>query len=435
MRFHSTGNTVSDVTFRDAAINGPAPDGGLYMPDITHVLPKAFFNNLADMSLQDIAYVVTDMILGDEIPSADLKQIVADSLDFDMPLVELAPGINSLELFHGPTLAFKDTGARFMLHILKHFYGKERIKVLVATTGDAGGAMADCFHDVAGVDVYILYPRGKVSHQQELQFATLGGNIHAIEVGGNFDDCQAMVKAAFRDNDLKHLKLVSANSINPARFLPQMIPFFHGYASVIRKCRKRPSGVMAAVPCGNLGNLCAGLIAKRIGLPIDRFIAVNNSNDVFARFLRMHDYSPSEVIHTIASAMDVGRPSNFARILDLYNTGGSTDFEAIGRDVAGVTVTDEDIRESMLECLSKYGYLVDPHGAAAYRALLAYREDGVAGFFMSTAHPAKFKRTVESIIGREIEVPKSLRTHAGENKRSVIIPPTVQALKKILLTT
>lgn len=387
------------------------------------------------MSLQDIAYIVSDMILGDEIPSADLKQIVNVALDFDMPLVELAPGIGSLELFHGPTLAFKDTGARFLLHILKYFYGNEHIKVLVATTGDAGGAIAHCFHNVPGVDVYVLYPRGKVSRQQELQFATLGGNIHALEVAGNFDSCQEMVKAAFRDNSLSHLRLVSANSINPARFLPQMIPFFHGYASVIRKCDKKPSAVIASVPCGNLGNLCAGLIAKRIGLPVDRFIAVNNSNDIFARFLRNHDFNPSSVVPTIASAMDVGKPSNFSRILELYSRPSGIDFGSLADDVTGVALSDDRIREAMRKCYSRYGYLIDPHGAAAYAALEETCGGGAYGFFMSTAHPAKFKKTVDSVIGCDVPVPDSIKSRAGEAKQSVIIPPTVQALKKILLTT
>lgn len=431
MIFHSTLRKCRNVTFREATFNGLAPDGGLYMPDITRRLPEAFFKNLPDMNLQEIGFVLTEMVAGDDIAAHDIKHIVSSALDFDIPAVKLSNDIYALEMFHGPTCAFKDVGARFMASTLKYFINGERhINILVATTGDAGGAIAHSLKNEPDADVFVVYPRGKLSREQEMQFATLGGNIHAIETGGTFDDCQRIVKEAFCDKELAHISLASGNSINPARFLPQMIPYFYGYSQILRSHNRCDNGITIAVPSGNLGNLCAGLIAKRLGLPVARFIAVNNINNAFAEYLSTGNYCPRKSVRTIASAMDVGSPSNITRINDLY----SDNLDALKTDVTGVTVTDSEITATIADTYSSTGYLLDPHGASALFGLKKQMKTGIPGMFLATAHPAKFSGTIESITHERVKVPSVLnRNNASRHKIVTHIPPTLAALKKVIL--
>ncbi|MGM9823735.1 MAG: threonine synthase, partial [Muribaculaceae bacterium] len=343
MKYYSTNGKTPMVTLAEAVVKGLAADRGLFMPEHIGKMPKAFFNNISSMSLQEMSFAVAYMLFGDDIDSDDLKHIVSDTLNFDIPLVKVDDQRYSLELFHGPTLAFKDVGARFMARLLGHFNrqnGENRmVNVLVATSGDTGGAVANGFLNVPGVRVFVLYPSGKVSRIQEAQFTTLGNNITAIEVNGTFDDCQALVKSAFMDKELNsHMMLTSANSINVARFLPQMFYYFYAYAQLM-KAGEDLNNIVVAVPSGNFGNITAGLIAKFMGLPVKRFIAANNRNDVVYNYLQTGVYTPKPSVATIANAMDVGDPSNFARILDLYHNS----WEAIKAEISGFTYTDEQI--------------------------------------------------------------------------------------------
>jgi threonine synthase len=433
MMYYSTNHISPNVSLRDAIIHGLAPDRGLYMPERIPTIPKPFFNHISEMNLHEIAYVVANTLFGEDVDSEELRNIVADTLSFDIPLRKIDDNRYVLELFHGPTLAFKDVGARFMANMLAHFHRKERsdrdVNVLVATSGDTGSAVANGFLNVPGVRVFVLYPQGKVSPMQEAQFTTLGANITAIEVNGTFDDCQAMVKAAFVDKELNDaMHLTSANSINVARFLPQMFYYYYAYAMMVKDGVK-PEQIVVAVPSGNFGNLCSALIAKRMGLPIHRFIAANNRNDVFLRYLNSGEYNPGPSIPTIANAMDVGAPSNFARILDLY--GNSHD--AIAADISGCAYTDEEIRATMLDVYVSTGYVLDPHGATACRALDEQLRPGEKGVFLETAHPAKFKETVENAIGATVDVPKRLAAFMRGEKRTVKLPNNFPALKKYLL--
>ena len=369
MQYYSTSGNAPKASLQEAVVKGLAPDKGLYMPERIPTIPKAFFNNIGEMSLQDIAYVVANTLFGDDIESETLKNIVNDTLNFDIPLVHVADNKYSLELFHGPTLAFKDVGARFMARLLGYFNkknGTKDVNVLVATSGDTGSAVANGFLGVSGVKVFVLYPKGKVSKIQEAQFTTLGENITALEISGTFDDCQALVKNAFMDAELNEkLQLTSANSINVARFLPQMFYYFYAYAQ-LAKMGKPLDNIVVSVPSGNFGNITAGLIGKKMGLPIKRFIAANNRNDIFYQYLLSGEYNPRPSIATIANAMDVGAPSNFARILDLYGNS----HETISKEISGCTYTDEQISETLKDTYNKTGYLLDPHGAVGYRSLL-----------------------------------------------------------------
>ncbi|KAA6344474.1 threonine synthase, partial [termite gut metagenome] len=387
---------------------------------------------MANLSFQEIAYRVADAFFGEDVPADTLKQIVYDTLSFDTPIVKVKENIYSLELFHGPTLAFKDVGARFMARLLGYFIRKQgeekNVNVLVATSGDTGSAVANGFLGVEGIHVYVLYPKGKVSEIQEKQFTTLGQNITALEVDGTFDDCQALVKAAFIDKELnKHLMLTSANSINVARFLPQAFYYFYVYAQ-LKKLNKANS-VVVCVPSGNFGNLTAGLFAKRMGLPVARFIAANNRNDIFYQYLQTGEYNPHPSIATIANAMDVGDPSNFARVLDLYNHSHT----AISADIVGTTFTDEQIRETMKKVYQETRYLLDPHGACAYRALEGLLQPGQTGIFLETAHPAKFLETVEAITGTKVEIPAKLQKFMKGEKKSISMPKEFVAFKQYLL--
>lgn len=432
MRYYSTNRQAPDASLAEAVVRGLAPDKGLYMPERIKLLPKPFFNHIAEMPFREIAFTVAEEFFGEDVEPETLRKIVYDTLSFDTPLVQVTENIYSLELFHGPTLAFKDVGARFMARLLGHFIAqssdKKEVNVLVATSGDTGSAVANGFLGVPGIKVYVLYPHKKVTEIQEKQFTTLGQNITAIEVEGTFDDCQALVKSAFMDKELNaDLKLTSANSINVARFLPQAFYYFYAYAQMAKA--GNADNVVCCVPSGNFGNITAGLFGKKMGLPIKRFIAANNRNDVFLEYLNTGEYRPRPSVATIANAMDVGDPSNFARILDLYK--GS--HEAICADISGVSYNDDQIRETIDRTYRNHGYLLDPHGACGFRALEEMLQPGEKGFFLETAHPAKFLDTVEGVTGEKIEIPEKLQAFMRGEKQSVVIPPMFGRLKQFLL--
>lgn len=432
MEFYSTNKQTQPVSLHDAVVKGLAADRGLFMPEVIRRFPPAFYQNMKEMSLREISFVVAEAFFGEEIEADKLKEIVYDALNFDIPLVPIAENRYCLELFHGPTLAFKDVGARFMARVLAYFNQQEKrqVNVLVATSGDTGSAVANGFLDVPGVKVFVLYPQGKVSEIQEKQFTTLGHNITALEVSGTFDDCQALVKSAFMDKELNEkLYLTSANSINVARFLPQAFYYFYAYAQLCGMV-ENPEQVVFSVPSGNFGNITAGLIAKRMGLPVKRFIAANNRNDVFLQYLRTGAYTPRPSVATIANAMDVGAPSNFARVLDLYGNNHA----AICADISGATYTDEQIAETMKQVWQAHHYLLDPHGACGYRALAEGLKPGETGIFLETAHPAKFKDTVEKIIGEPVEIPAKLQAFMKGEKQSVPMSKEFAAFKSYLMS-
>ncbi len=431
MKYYSTNKSVSEVSLKEAVTKGLADDKGLFMPERIEALPSSFFENIHNMSFQEISFEVAKKFFGEDIPEEDLKAIVYDTLSFDCPVVHVNDRIYSLELFHGPTLAFKDVGGRFMARLLGYFLkgNKEQVNVLVATSGDTGSAVANGFLGVPGIHVYVLYPKGLVSDIQEKQFTTLGQNITAVEIDGTFDDCQRLVKTAFLDGDLKNaLTLTSANSINVARFLPQAFYYFNAYA------RMRKEGiegeVVVSVPSGNFGNLTAGLFAKKMGLPIKRFIAANNENDIVYQYLQSGKYEPRASVATIANAMDVGDPSNFARILDLYDHS----YEAIKAVMKGFRYSDDEIREVVKTVYNKHGYLTDPHGATGYKALEEDLQEGEVGIFLETAHPAKFTETVEKIIGTgNVPLPEKLAEFMKGEKLSVPLSKEFETFKAFLL--
>ena len=427
MMYYSTNGSAPLASLEKAVVKGLAEDRGLYMPERIGRLPDSFFENIQDMDFHEVACAVADAFFGEDIDKDTLHGIVKDTLTFDCPAVKVEDGIYALELFHGPTLAFKDVGARFMARLLGHFRSGENLNVLVATSGDTGSAVANGFLGVKGIDVYVLYPKGKVSPIQECQFTTLGQNITALEIDGVFDDCQALVKNAFMDAELNSvMKLTSANSINVARFLPQSFYYFWGYAQMKRA--GLADNLVICTPSGNFGNICAGLFAKRMGLPVKRFIAANNANDVFYDYLQTGVYSPRPSIQTIANAMDVGDPSNFARILDLYGH----DWEAIKADISGAAYSDAQIAETIRDVYSRTGYVCDPHGACGYRALAEGLRPGETGLFCETAHPAKFKDTVDGIISRPIEIPEKLQAFMRGTKESVELPDNFSTFKDYL---
>ena len=429
MRYYSTNGRAPLADLRKAVVNGLAEDCGLYMPERILRLPDSFFRSMGERSFVEIAYEVASAFFGEDVPADVLRRIVEETLSFDCPLVAVDPGIYALELFHGPTLAFKDVGARFMARLLRQFTaGEGGVHVLVATSGDTGSAVANGFVGLEGVHVSVLYPKGKVSPIQECQFTTLGRNITALEIDGTFDDCQALVKSAFSDGALTaRMRLTSANSINVARFLPQAFYYFWAVAQLRRL--GLADNVVCCVPSGNFGNLCAALFGRRMGLPIRRFIAANNANSVFYDFLQTGLYQPRPSVQTIANAMDVGDPSNFARIWDLY--GHSP--EAIRQDISGATYSDGQIARTIRDCFERTGYLLDPHGACGYRALKEGLQPGETGFFCETAHPAKFRDTVEGIIGKPITIPDRLAAFMKGEKRSVALPKDYEAFKAYLL--
>lgn len=431
MKYYSTNKQVADVSLEEAVVTGLAADRGLYMPLAIKPLPQSFYDTIDTLSFQEIAFHVAEAFFGEDVPADKLRAIVNDTLSFDTPVVPVSKDIYALELFHGPTLAFKDVGGRFMARLLSHFIQSDeqkQVNVLVATSGDTGSAVANGFLGVPGIHVYVLYPKGKVSEIQEKQFTTLGQNITAIEVDGCFDDCQAMVKAAFMDEELnRRLKLTSANSINIARFLPQAFYYFNAYAQLKRMGKEQQ--MVVAVPSGNFGNLTAGLFGKHMGLPIKRFIAANNSNDIVYKYLQTGSYEPRASVSTIANAMDVGNPSNFARILDLYGESHA----AICKELSGAAYTDEQIAACVKRVWNEEGYLLDPHGACGYQSLVEGLQEGEVGVFLETAHPAKFKDTIEQIIGEEIEIPQKLQEFMKGEKQSIQMAPTLEALKAYLM--
>ncbi len=431
MNYYSTNKQADWATLHEAVVKGLAPDKGLYMPETINKLPQSFFDHIEELSFQEIAYEVAKAWFGEDVEAEALKQIVYDTLAFDVPAVKVEDDIYSLELFHGPTLAFKDVGARFMARLLQYFVkqeGLDKINVLVATSGDTGSAVANGFLGVDGIRVYVLYPKGKVSQIQESQFTTLGKNITAIEVDGVFDDCQALVKNAFMDEELnKHMKLTSANSINVARFLPQAFYYFYAYAQL--KKQGKADNMVVCVPSGNFGNICAGIFGYVSGLPIKRFIASNNANDIFYKYLQTGKYEPKPSKQTLANAMDVGDPSNFARIYDLFKG----DHEKITSLISGATYSDEQIAETMKKCYSDTGYILDPHGACGYQALKEGLKPGETGVFLETAHPAKFKEKVDAIIGGDVAIPERLAAFMRGEKQIVSMRNDFADFKAFLL--
>jgi threonine synthase len=435
MKYYSTNKKVKGESLANAVIKGLAEDKGLFMPEYIPEIPSMYYENIDKMSFQDMAYTVAYMLFGDDVHANMLKMMVNDTLSFDAPLVKVEENIYSLELFHGPTLAFKDVGARFMSRMLGYFIqrsddGNRHVNVLVATSGDTGSAVANGFLGVEGIHVYVLYPKGKVSPIQECQFTTLGQNITAIEVDGTFDDCQTLVKTAFMDEELNaKMKLTSANSINVARFLPQAFYYFYAYAQLKKFSEAEANHMVVCVPSGNFGNITAGLFAKRMGLPVKRFIAANNRNDIFLEYLKTGEYNPRPSIATIANAMDVGDPSNFARILDLYNHS----HQAITAEISGVSYTDEQIAETIRNCRKNTGYVLDPHGACGYQALKDLLQPGETGVFLETAHPAKFLDTVQEILNEKIEIPRKLQEFMKGEKQSIGMSKSFEDFKRYLI--
>ncbi len=432
MKYYSTNKKAPLASLQEAVVKGLAPDKGLYMPERIKVLPAAFFEHIQDLSFQEIAFEVAQAFFGEDIEKDVLKEIVYDTLSFDTPVVKVSEHIYSLELFHGPTLAFKDVGARFMARLLAYFIrkqGQSEVNVLVATSGDTGSAVANGFLGVDGIRVFVLYPKGLVSAIQEKQFTTLGRNITALEVDGTFDDCQALVKSAFMDGELNaHMNLSSANSINVARFLPQAFYYFHAYAQW-KRLGLDDKELVFCVPSGNFGNITAGFFAQAMGLPVKRFIAANNANDIFYQYLQTGQYHPKPSVATIANAMDVGDPSNFARVLDLYGHSHAT----VCRHVSGATYNNDQIAETLRKVFQKEGYLLDPHGACGYRALSEGLQAGECGIFLETAHPAKFKQTVEDIIGCEVKVPAKLQAFMQGEKQSLPMSKDFADFKAFLM--
>lgn len=430
MKYYSLQHNSPEVDFKTATLLGQAPDKGLYFPKEVPQWSKSFIDSISTLPIEEMAYRVMAPYIGDAIPETVLRKIVTETLSFDIPLVKVTEDIYSLELYHGPTLAFKDVGARFMSRCLGYFAGerKDRVVVLVATSGDTGGAVANGFHEVPGVDVVILYPSGKVSPVQEKQLTTLGKNIHALEVQGNFDDCQRMVKTAFADNELtKNIFLTSANSINVARWLPQQLYYLLAW----KQWPEKDLPPVISVPSGNFGNICAGLLAYCSGLPVAHFIAACNINDVVPRYLKNEVYEPSRAIATLSNAMDVGDPSNFVRILELFGQS----IPELSKIFSSVSTTDSETEQTILKVFKETGYLLDPHGAVGYLALKRYLSNHTTnkGFFLETAHPVKFPESVERITGKKIPVPEIVKPIMLAEKKSTLVPADYTSLKDFLL--
>ncbi len=433
MKYYSTNKKTPQVSLKEAVVKGLASDNGLFMPDQINKFDPSFFENIENLTFQEIGFEVAKKFFGDDIEESKLKEIVFDTLEFDCPVVKVSDSIYSLELFHGPTLAFKDVGARFMARLLNYFLSdrEKQVNVLVATSGDTGSAVANGFLGVEGIHVFVLYPKGKVSNIQESQFTTLGKNITALEIDGTFDDCQHLVKTAFLDVKLNNeLVLTSANSINVARFLPQAFYYFNAYARLKQIGVLENKELVFSVPSGNLGNITAGLFAREMGLPVDRFIAANNANSVVFDYLKTGNYQPQASIQTIANAMDVGAPSNFARILDLYKHSHKT----ISEIIKGFWFSDIEIREILKQVYTKYNYLCDPHGACGFEALNQYLNENQVGVFLETAHPAKFTETVEEIVGKgNVPLPDKLAEFMKGEKKSISLKKDYEIFRSYLL--
>jgi threonine synthase len=431
MKFYSTNNPEINVDLRQAVTQGLAPDNGLYMPVEIPSLPTEFFNTIDRKSFREIAFVVAHNLIGSDIPLMELERIIDHTIQFDAPAIKIEQGIFALELFHGPTLAFKDFGARFMSQLLGYFATQQdqEIVILVATSGDTGSAVANGFLGVPGTRVVVLYPSGKVSEIQEKQFTTLDQNITALEVSGTFDDCQKLVKQAFLDDQLrKRFFLTSANSINIARLIPQSFYYFHAYAQL--KNEQKP--IVFSVPSGNFGNITGGLLARRMGLPVHKFIAATNSNDVFPEYLQTTLFHPRPSQQTISNAMDVGNPSNFVRMLELFN--GS--FEALSQEISGYAFTDAETSRAMQDVFSNHNYVLDPHGAIGYLGLKKYlseHHEQVTGVFLETAHPAKFKEVVEDTLHQAIEIPPALEKFLQRQKKAIKVSTDFETFRDFLL--
>jgi len=429
MRFYSLQNPNHKVSFKEAVIAGIAPDRGLYFPETIKPIDSGFSSSLTKLSNREIAFKAIHQFVGDEIAETELKKILAEVLDFDFPVIEIEEHIATLELFHGPTMAFKDVGARFMAKCLGYFSKgeKEEVTVLVATSGDTGGAVANGFLGVEGVKVVILYPSGKVSEIQEKQLTTLGQNITALEVDGTFDDCQKMVKTAFLDGEItRQRKLTSANSINVARWLPQLFYFLFAY----KQAESKGKEIVFSVPSGNFGNICAGMVAQKLGMPVKHFIAATNVNDTVPKFMNTREYHPKASQATISNAMDVGDPSNFVRIQNLYDN----DFDMLSKNFSSYSFTDSETEDAMKSVYKKTGYLMDPHGAVGYLGLKKYQEQNpnTFGIFLETAHPIKFLPIVQKTLGLTPDIPSQIKKVMGKQKEAIAISDYTE-LKSFLL--
>jgi len=438
MKYYSLNKKAPIVDFREATIRGLAPDKGLYFPESIPTYAKDFFEEINNYTDEEIGFKIMKPYVGDAIPDDDLKKIISETINFEIPLVKITESISSLELFHGPTLAFKDVGARFMSRCLGYFVknnsvtehnpSHRKITVLVATSGDTGGAVANGFYNVNGVEVVILYPSGKVSSVQEKQLVTLGNNIHALEIKGNFDDCQQMVKQAFSNKDLNEkMFLTSANSINVARWLPQQLYYFYAWKQWIDKSNPP----VISVPSGNFGNICAGILASASGLPVKHFIAACNANNVVPEFLKTQNYVPKKAVATISNAMDVGDPSNFIRILELFHH----EFADLKNKLSSYSITDDETRQTIKDVFEKEKYLADPHGAVAYKALHNYLKNHPAekGYILETAHPVKFYDVVEPVINQQVPIPENVKSILDKQKVSLLMNPDFEELKEYLL--
>ena len=429
MKYFSLNHNSKSTLFQNAVKRGLAPDRGLYFPETIPQLPQSFFDGIEKMSIPEMAYRVIKPYVGNKFLKEKLMEIVSETLDFDFPIIDITDNIAALELFQGPTLAFKDVGARFMARSLAHLNrdSSEKITVLVATSGDTGGAVANGFLGVEGINVVILYPKGKVSEIQEKQLTTLGQNITAFEVEGVFDDCQEMVKTAFLDPGLSSLNLTSANSINVARWLPQMFCYFIAYRALKSKNKR----LVFSVPSGNFGNICAGIMGQQMGLPIDHFIASTNVNDAVPRYLETGTYNPMPTIQTISNAMDVGNPSNFVRIQKIFNN----DAVKMKKNLSGYRYTDQQTRKALKEIYDLKNYIADPHGAIGYLGLKEYlnqQKEDLYGVFLETAHPVKFLDSVNKTLKLEVEIPERLKDTLTKEKVSVPIKDYIE-LKAYLL--
>lgn len=436
MQYYSTNHQSPEVDFRQATINGQAPDGGLYFPERIPAVPAELIKNITQYSNEEIAFRVMEPYVGNAIPEVDLRRIINETIDFRIPLIKVTDKISSLELYHGPTLAFKDVGARFMSRCLGYFVNHtassgaagRKVTVLVATSGDTGGAVASGFYNVEGIEVVILYPSGKVSTVQEKQLTTLGNNIHALEVAGSFDDCQQMVKQAFTDEILKkNLMLTSANSINVARWLPQQLYYFFAY----KQWADKNHPPVIAVPSGNFGNICAGILAHISGLPVEHFIAACNANDVVPTFMQTEKYQPKKAVATLSNAMDVGDPSNFIRILEIFHH----QFKDLQHVLSSYSISDGETKTTINSVYHTYQYLLDPHGAVGFLALENYLEKhpGKKGIVLETAHPVKFYDVVEMVTGQAVPIPASIQQQLTLEKKSTKIIANGDLLKSFLL--
>ena len=432
MHYYSTNNKSTKANFKEATIQGQAPDKGLYFPSEIPKLSKEFINDIVRLSKEEIAFKVIEPYVGDSISSNELKRIVSETIAFDFPLVTITDSISALELFHGPTLAFKDVGARFMSRCLGHFVKDEnkKVTVLVATSGDTGGAVAHGFYNVDGVNVVILYPSGKVSSTQEAQLTTLGKNITALEIDGSFDDCQQMVKTAFADTELRNnVFLTSANSINVARWLPQQFYYFFAY----QQWKDKNYPPVVSVPSGNFGNICAGLLAYQSGLPFSHFVAACNANDTVPQYLSNGVYQTKNSVSTISNAMDVGNPSNFVRIMELFEQ----NFGSLKNVLTSYSISDDETKKTIAEVFEQTNYVLDPHGAVGFLALQRYLKEhqGKKGLFLETAHPSKFYDVIEQVTNKEVQIPESIKILMKQEKHTIKMKANDNdGLRSLLLT-